>query len=152
MSQVKRFEDCCWHDNAIHGFRMVQGADGCTGDLVLDIDHIVEWLSPPENAAAYHFRIAPALLTFHEVSDLVVSTDYRTHSLAFQPMAIHDIQREEVTYPNGYKSFAWRIELNIPIAGHMTFQASGFTQTERSEPLVSRMQCLSPSQRGFLLV
>ncbi|MDZ7812207.1 MAG: hypothetical protein U5L74_03425 [Ideonella sp.] len=152
MSQVKRFEDYCWHDNAIHGFRMVQGADGCTGDLVLDIDHIVEWLSPQDNATAYHFRVAPALLTFHEVSDLVVSIDYGAHSLAFQPMAIHDIQREEVTYPNGYTSFAWTIELNIPMAGHMTFQASGFTQTVNSESVISRMQSLSPSQRVSLLL
>jgi hypothetical protein len=45
-----------WHHNSVHAFRVVEGKDGA-GELVLDIDHIVEWI---ESEKGYKFRVAPA--------------------------------------------------------------------------------------------
>lgn len=148
MSLPERFEDYNWHDNAIHGLRIVEGEDGCSGELVLDIDFIVEWLPPQGENNAFRFRVAPALLTFHEVTDLVISIDYASSTAALQPMTIHEIHREVVTNPNGYSSFAWKVEINWPSNGSISFRSPGFTQALTAEPIVSGAQYLSPSQRA----
>lgn len=143
MFSTDDFEKIHWHDNAIHGFRILEGE--LCGDLVFDIDFISEWLSPVEGA--FSFRVAPSDLTFHEVSDLIVSINYAAASAAVQPMTIHEIHRETITYPNGYSSFSWRIELNWPPNSFFTFQSRGFTQHQRMEPIITGAQYLSPSER-----
>lgn len=109
-----RFEEFGWHDNAIHAFRISEGDDGCSGNLILDIDYILEWISPSAQDGNFSFVVSPADLVFLEVTDLVISTDYASSSVALQPMTIDEISREVVTYPNGYSEFAWKIELNWP--------------------------------------
>lgn len=148
MSLPERFEDYSWHDNAIHGFRIVEGPDGCGGELVLDVDFIAEWLQPQRENKAFGFRIAPAYLTFHDVTDLVISVDYVCSTAAVQPMTIHEIHREVVTYPNGFSSFAWKIEINWPRNSFISFHSPGFMETLRGEPIVSGAQYLAPSQRA----
>lgn len=144
MLSTVDFEKIHWHDNAIHGFRILEG-EHC-GDLAFDIDYITEWLSPVEGA--FSFRVAPSDLTFHEVSDLIISINYAAATAAVQPMAIHEIHREVVTYPNGFASFAWKIELNWPPNSHFSFQSSGFTQHQRMEPITTGSQYLSPTDRS----
>jgi hypothetical protein len=134
-----------WHDNAIHAFRIREGEDGCSGELILDIDFILEWLAPVEHS--FNFRIAPADLTFHEVTDLVVSIDYASATAATQPMTIHEIRREAISYPNGHRSFKWNIEINWPPKGLISFQSIGFTQSLRMEPVVSGAQYLQAAER-----
>jgi hypothetical protein len=60
------FAGLSWHDNALYGLRLDLG-DPSRGDwhadLVLDIDHIVEWLCGVDRQM--RFRVAPATLTFH---------------------------------------------------------------------------------------
>lgn len=141
------FESFCWHDNAIHGIRIVEGPDGCSGELILDIDFIVEWLPPEAGENAYQFRIAPSNLVFHEVTDLVISVNYAASTAALQPMTIHEIHREIVTYPNGYTSFAWKIEINWPRNGFISFSSKGFTQNARMQAIASGAQYLSPAER-----
>lgn len=145
MVKTDDFEQIQWHDNAIHGIRIVEGDDECLGDLVLDVDFIVEWL-PPVNGM-FSFRIAPADLTFHKVSDLVISVDYASATAVVQPMVIHEIHREAISYPNGYSEYSWRIEINWPTNSVITFKASGFTQQLRMEPITSGAQYLSPQER-----
>ena len=147
VSLPERFEDYCWHDNAIHGLRIVEGPDGCGGELILDIDFIIEWLSPQIEEKAFEFRIAPAYLTFHDATDLVVAIDYASCTAALQPMTIHEIHREVVAYPNGYSSFAWKIEISWPRNSFISFRSPSFTQVLRAQPIVSGAQYLSPSQR-----
>ena len=147
LSAPDQFDSYSWHDNAIHGFRIVEGPDGCSGELILDIDFIAEWLPPQNESNAFQFRIAPADLTFHEVTELVISVDYALCSAALQPMTIHEIHREAVTYPNGYSSFAWQIEVNWPRNSFISFRAPGFTQALRAEPIASGAQYLLPSLR-----
>jgi len=67
MFTTTDFETIQWHDNAIHGFRIVEGADNQGGTLVIDIDFILEWL--PSKSGTFTFRIEPSALTFHEVTE-----------------------------------------------------------------------------------
>ena len=39
----QQFNQMSWHDNHVHGFRLVAGTDG-SGELILELDHIVEWI------------------------------------------------------------------------------------------------------------
>jgi hypothetical protein len=71
-------EDRSWHDDALYGMRRDIGnvARGdWRSDLVLDIDHIVEWLCGADEQC--RFRVAPATLTFHHVTDLRRWTEAR---------------------------------------------------------------------------
>jgi hypothetical protein len=147
MFSTKDFEKIHWHDNAIHGFRILEG-NPC-GELVFDIDYIVEWL-PPVNGA-FTFRVAPSDLMFHEVSNLVISINYEAASAAVQPMSLHEIQREIAAYPNGYSSFIWKLELNCPPDSFFRFCAKGFTQTQRMPPITTKAQWLSPAERTTAL-
>lgn len=45
MVTLDEFNSFQWHDNAIHGFGIVEGEDDCLGELIFDIDFIVEWLN-----------------------------------------------------------------------------------------------------------
>ena len=141
----KDFDELSWHDNAIHGFRILEGPDNCGGTLVFDIDFILEWLKDADNS--FVFRVAPADLMFSQVSDLVISVDYATATAAVQPMAIHEIRREIVAFPTGHTSYKWQIEINWPPNGMISFQADGFSQTLRISPVDHGAQYLSPSER-----
>jgi len=91
MYTTADFETIRWHDNAIHGFRIVEGADNHGGTLAFDIDFILEWL--PGGSGSFTFKIEPSALIFHEVTDLVISIDYAVATAAVQPMTIHEIHR-----------------------------------------------------------
>jgi hypothetical protein len=145
MLTSDNFEQLSWHDNAIHGFRILEGDDNTGGKLLLDIDFIAEWLQGPDKS--FNFKIVPSDLTFSEISDLVISVDYAAATAAVQPITINEIIREVVTYPNGYSSYSWKIDINWPPKSFISFQAGGFTQVPRMEPIVSGAQYLSPSER-----
>ncbi|MFC5479966.1 hypothetical protein [Massilia suwonensis] len=144
---TEQFDKHRWHDNAIHGFRIVEGEHGC-GELDLDIDFINEWLPSRDVEHGFLFGVSPSNPVFHEVSDLVISIDYAACSAALQPMAILEIHRKEHVYPNGYQSFAWKIEMAWPANSFLSFCSPGFTQTPRAEPVYSPDQSLAPSQRS----
>ena len=143
MPTMNTFEEFNWHDNAIHGFRIIEGED--SSQLVLDIDHIVEWLSPSENA--FSFKVAAADLIFHEVTDLVVSVNYKECMAAVQLMQIHEIKREEMVYSSGSTGFSWKIEISWPTNSYITFNAVGFTQVNKMQPITTGAQYLSPIER-----
>lgn len=137
------FDELSWHDNYIHALRVVEGEHGA-GELVLDLDHIVEWLPPVEGQC--RFLVAPATLTFHEVTGLRIDIDYAASQAAIVPMSIGEIAREPLVYPNGYRSFRWRVLLNWP-AGELTFAGPGFTQVLRTRPIATDAQYLDAQQR-----
>jgi hypothetical protein len=70
-------DEISWHDNLVYGLLFNVG-DVAKGDwrseLVLDIDHIVEWICGTDSYA--WFRVAPATLTFHDVTDLRVNFNF----------------------------------------------------------------------------
>ena len=138
----QQFESMSWHDNHVHGLRLVEGQNGA-GELVLDLDYIVEWLS---GKGAIQFRIVPATLRFTDVTNLRIALDYATPSAALGPFSIHTNERQDEPRER-YVAHVWRIFVNWP-AGEITFEASGFEQRSTGEPIVSDMQHLSPAQRG----
>ena len=141
----ENFNEINWHDNAIHGFEIIESEDGCSGGLNLDIDYIVEWIEPVDNK--FSFRLVPSNLLFHEVTNLIISINYAAASAAVQPITIHEIHRDVFSSPNGYSSYIWKIEINWPSNSFISFRSSGFSQTSRKEPITSGCQYLSVSER-----
>ena len=147
------FDDLCWHDNALYGLRVNVGdreRGDWRSDLVLDIDHIVAWLRDAD--AQIRFRVAPATLTFHDVTDLKIAIDCGDSGgqIALNAFSIDAIARERlrdqrICLDRPY--YRWQIALNLPQGGAITFGASGFTQILRAEPVVQDQQQLSPAER-----
>jgi hypothetical protein len=107
------FDTLGWHDSHVHGMRVLDGEHG-TGQLWLDIDYILEWLNPESEGGNYRFRVAPAMLKFREVMSLRVSLDYATPAAAMGPFSLEGVERELVSYPNGYESYRWTLTVNWP--------------------------------------
>ena len=136
-----QFDGMSWHDNHVHALRIVEGSDGA-GDLILDVDHIVEWI---KNGPGFNFRIVPVTLTFHDVMFLRMSLDYATPTAAFGPFMIHGIERRTEQRAR-YLAQLWKIDISWP-RGEITFESRGFTQRARGGPLLSKGQCLSAQER-----
>lgn len=141
----KDFDQLGWHDNYIHSIAIREGEYG-SGELVLDIDYILEWNCPPGEIC--EFVIAPATLTFLSVTDLQINVDYAGSSAATGPMSIDCIEREVKVYPNGYSTSSWKIPITWP-SGLITFIATGFVQVLRGTSVKTTEQCLTPSQRNM---
>lgn len=148
------FDGLRWHDNALYGLRLDLG-DPARGDwrsdLVLDIDHIVAWLCGPDGRV--RFRVAPATLTFHHVTDLRIAVDCgdsgnRTalHALSINAITRERLQDQKICLDRPY--YRWRIALNLPEGGAIAFGASGFSQVLRAAPVVRDQQQLSPAERA----
>src|SRR5262249_39372173 len=132
-----------WHDNHVHGLRILRGDDS-GGELVLDLDHIVEWL-PHAGDEPYRWRVAPATLTFHHVFNLRIEIDYASIGAGMTPFSIDVIERE-ADASSGGTLFRWRIKINWP-DGAITFESSGFTQVLRGAPITIDRQRLEATER-----
>jgi hypothetical protein len=135
------FAEMSWHDNHVHGLQIRSGEHGA-GELVLDIDYIVEWLC--ETDGTCQFRLAPASLTFRDVTDLRIDVDFASVSAALGPFSIGEIRREFTGSPPA--AAAWRIDVNWP-RGAISFHAIGFTQVLRGPAVVKAEQWLEPAER-----
>ena len=151
---VTDFEGLSWHDDTLYGLRFDVG-DSFQGDwhadLVLDIDHIVAWVRGA--AGKFQFRVAPATLVFHGVTDLKIAIDWGDSGdrTALHDVSIEAITREPVPNQEGYPArehYRWRIALNWPQGGEIGFGARGFTQTLRAEPVLLDQQRLAAGTRG----
>lgn len=146
-----------WHDNLIYAIHL-QAADPdreiWRSNLVLDIDHIVEWVCGVDRDV--RFLVAPATLVFHDVTDLRIDVDFGQdgpggHRMNVNELSIAQIVREPVERPGGAPPYyAWRIELNLPQGSEIRFGASGYTQTLRSEPNLTDEQRLPADTRAPL--
>jgi hypothetical protein len=114
--------------------------------LELDLDYILEWIAPAADSVSFRYRITPARLPFHDVTDLVISIDYASASAAMGPFSIDGIERrvEQRRYsPAG----CWRISVNSP-PGEIRFEASGFEQSLVADDLLVDRQWLTQTERG----
>lgn len=142
-----------WHDCHIWAveFRAGNPDDGdWTSDLVLDIDFIVEWICGVSGGE--QFRVAPATLVFHGVTDPKINIDWGRSDfrVALHPVSIGNVEREQIQNQTVHLDrpyYKWRIRLNWPDGGEIAFGAVGFTQTLRAEPILTGNQCLSLSER-----
>ena len=110
----------CWHDCHIWGIELRAGDpdDGdWTSDLVLGIDFIVEWISGAGGGG--QFRVAPATLVFHGVTDPKIDIDWGRlgSQVSLHPASIGDVEREPLRNQKVYLDrpyYSWRIRLNWP--------------------------------------
>lgn len=135
------FDSLSWHDCTIHSIGLDQDGD-YQSDLVIDLDFLLEWLPTPEGA--FQFRLAPALLRFHNVDKLVIRTllDYK------QPMEISEITRFLRDDP-GYANFHWIIKLHTYPGreNQIEFDATGFSQELTAQPVLTHRQSLHLDER-----
>lgn len=151
------FERLSWHDCHIWGVALRVGdpdEDDWTSDLALDIDFIVDWICEVAGGDA-RFRVAPATLTFHGVTDLRIRIDWGDSGfqVALHEVSIDRIEREPVREQKVHLDrpyYSWRIRLNWPQTGEIVFGAVGFTQTLLAEPVLTDRQHLSLSERDRL--
>lgn len=154
QQDTKDFERLSWHDDTLYGLSLEIG-DPERGtwhsDLVLDIDHIVEWVCVEGEGC--RFRVAPAALTFHDVTDLKIAADWGDSGcqVALSPLSIDNIARERVQDQKiclDRPYYRWRITFTRPKEAAISFGATGFTQTLRAEPVLQGQQRLPPAERG----
>jgi hypothetical protein len=150
------FDRLSWHDCHVWGieFRAGDPDDGdYTSELALDLDFIVEWICGVGGGA--QFRVAPATLVFHGVTDPKIDIDWghSAFQAALHPASIASVERELIRDQKVYLDrpyFRWRIRLNWPQSSEIAVGAVGFTQTLRAEPVLTETQFLSLRQRTRL--
>ncbi len=138
--KTEQFELMTWHDNTLHGISCVD--ENFANDLVLDIDYVEQCL---EEAGYYRFKVAPAKLVFHEVSQLKISLISNGPQTMFAYLAtINGIGREQV----GENRYRWMVDLLGCKENVITFESSGFTQETYREAIISTSQHLTVDQRS----
>jgi hypothetical protein len=150
------FDRLSWHDCHIWGveFRAGDADEGdWTSELVLDLDYIVEWLCGTSGGG--QFRVAPATLVFHGVTDPKINIDWGRSGFqaSLHAVSIGNVERELVQDQDVYLDrpyYRWRVLLNWPYSGEIAFGAVGFTQTLRGEPVLTEKQSLPLSARSRL--
>ena len=143
------YESRSWHDNYVYGLYF--SIRDWNADLVFDIDHILEWVCGVDGGA--QFRVAPATLAFHDVTDLKINVDWGDSGFqtALHEMSIHQIARDRVEDQKiclDRPYYRWTIKTNWPKNSHIVFGASGFTMTLRSEPVLQDQQQLTRKTRA----
>ena len=144
----EEYDAHAWHDDTLHGLRLAVGdpdAEDWRADLVLDIDHITAW--EPGEDGRVRFRVAPATLTFHDVTDLRLTVDWGDsgHRTALHACAIDRIERarivdQKICLDRAYWRF--RIVLAWPESGEISFGASALALELRAEPILQDQQQL----------
>jgi hypothetical protein len=150
------FERLSWHDCHLWRIAFLVGdpdENDWTSELALDIDFIVEWLCGV--AGETQFRIAPATLVFRGVTDPRIAIEWGDTGFqaAIHLISIDRIEREPVKDQKVYLDrpyYRWRIVLNWPAGGEVTFGAVGFTQTLLAEPVLRDRQHLTLRERSRL--
>lgn len=149
-----RFESTSWHDCPVWGWAIrtpEPDRDDWTSRLLLDIDYIVEWMCGVGDGPA-RFRIAPATLTFDDVTDLRMALDWRTGQTraTLYPLTIDSVSRSMIeNEPPALPAprYRWRIDLCGPETGNLAFDASAHTLHLRAPPIVKREQVLDLHER-----
>jgi len=147
------FDRLSWHDCHIWAVELRPGDPDdrdWASDIALDIDFIVDWVCDVGGKA--QFRVAPATLVFHGITDPRIDIDWGPSGFqaALHLVSIGNIERERIQNQKVYLDrpyYSWRIRLNWPDGGEISFGAVGFTQTLRAEPVLTANQWLSLSQR-----
>ena len=146
-------DDPSWHDNLIYAVKF-QSADPDAGkwrsNLILDIDHIVEWVRGTDGGT--QFLVAPATLVLHDVTDLQINIHFGSSGYlqTVTEPSIRQILKtpiEPAPNPTAGPYFAWVIELNWPKGGEIRFGSSGYTQALRAEPRLLDEQHLPADDR-----
>ena len=140
------FDDLSFHDNLLRGVLLRSEYD--QSDLVLDIDHIMEWVATDDGC---EWVIAAADLTFHGVTGLKLSIDW--HDERFQVCNggewIVDVTRDLVVPQLVHLDRPyWRWQFAFAMDTKLLFGAYGFTLQLRQDPIRHNEQCLPLAARA----
>lgn len=124
------FDTMGWHDATIYGMKL-------DGDLSFDMDYIFKWNQPEVEYFQFTFFVAPCTLIFRDVQELSFEL---IQPLYDNRMEIDDIELE-VTDGRHYYTI-------ITQQGHISFSASGYTQTVRMYPSFQLSQTIAFDERG----
>lgn len=150
------FEDLCWHDCSVWsiGFSSPGPEDWSDDALTFDLDYILEWPCTPGGRSL--FSVAPATLSFRDVTDLRVRLDWPRTDFRTVPglPVIQELCREPVAASGALPIepySLWTMRMAFPVDGGISFGASGFTMTLRAAPVWTPEQQLSAAQRRRIL-
>jgi hypothetical protein len=124
------FASMGWHDCWIHALSFT-----AAGELVFDLDYILELVESEQGETYYRFWISPATLIVRDVDEVVFDLDAE-----WTGWQIFDFSREE---KSGKKQL-WKLEC---IEGVISFRAEGFEQFVRSAPILCDEQKLDLDER-----
>jgi hypothetical protein len=137
------FDQMSWHDCHISSIGFDQSGEW-QSDLLFGMDYIVEWLCGVDRTC--HFRIAPAVLRFTNVNNLIVH-----FALQFkQPLEIYSVERTDIS-ANGYTNYRWTIAVQYypeRKENYIQFDATGFVQELTGKVIESSSQHMTESQRN----
>jgi hypothetical protein len=143
------FDNISWHDSCLYGFTIESDKD--KNNLILVIDFITEWVGC--HGGQTSFKIAPATLTFHDVTDFCASipchkSEFQVFVRGFWIDAIERtrIERQLVCFDKLY--YSWRIILSTPAEGSITFGATGFSLFLRQAPVLRDKQWLERNRHS----
>lgn len=142
------FERMSWHGCRIWKIEIAAGQNDEQAELVFGLDLVVDALCGFNREA--QFKLAPAALTFHAVTDLKIGVDCGDsgHRLLLQPLSIAEITRGPTKDPSYH---SWRIRLGWPRDGELSFGAAGFDQVLLAPPIISATNFLTGAQRRQML-
>jgi hypothetical protein len=111
---------------------------------LLDVDYILEWLTPTGNDTSFAFILAPSTVVFDHARDLTVNVDFTHATIQLQ---LDDIYRDTHLLDNGDLSplSQWHL------AGtgiDVRFLAESFELIMRAAPRTSSSPWLTPEDRG----
>lgn len=112
--------------------------------IALDLDYIVEWVEPTQEASNYAFWICPAELRFANVDGVDVALQWSGLPLECHIAELH--RRESRQTPNGTLQWLWELELSAP-GGSISLWATGFHLKMLAKPVLSNVQCLKRTER-----
>jgi len=137
------FERMGWHDAQIHALAWCQES----GELLLDLDYILEWAGPCDPDEAFRFWTVPATLVFDFVTELRI--DLRP----WPSFDVLDLHRSAEPVEHGRlgssqeRTWRWTIVCH---EGEIVLHSPRFTQYIRRAPVLNTTQSLSLGERGGL--
>jgi hypothetical protein len=130
------FEVMGWHDARLYSFTFTVLPESF--ELLMDLDYITKGVHPIPPEISFSFWISPVTLVFHEVQN--ISAVLEKNELG--EVEVLDLTRLPASSGLGWR---WRFELD---SGEISFDASGYTQYFREEPVLSTEQHLGLDRRG----
>lgn len=138
------FERMGWHDCTIYGMALKNGDEVLSSKILFDIDYIFKWIHPEPHEDAFSFWVAPCTLIFKQVFNLTINVGVDSSSVfELEIAAIHRVS--EIESLDGKPRWEWHIELQ---QGDIRFEANGYEQIVRQEPVYLEGQQIPACQRG----
>ncbi|MCM2477791.1 hypothetical protein HGO38_30560 [Rhizobium sp. CG5] len=125
------FPDMGWHDACVYSLSFPQANQSVT----FDIDYIFKWHWEGEMVRGWD--VAPCTLEFTNVSNLKIALSWEDQG----DTTIQNITRNNCRPTPNKKLTIWDYVVELDV-GHLTFSATGYTQTSRMRPVFSTSQSL----------